>query len=154
MPQEAMIVALWAIGPIIGSGIGILRRPTTAYIHHMLYFAAGIMLAISFLDLIPESIQIFTQVDRPRGIYLCGNPDRDFLLNLDLYVLSLDVYTNAEIFAPYAASVRKCFDRGGDGLGYCPHGFRDVCTGGNPLLGTTPRKYLHDQITGIEAEAI
>lgn len=103
MPQEAMIVALSAIGPIIGSGIWILRRPTTAYIHHMLYFAAGIMLAISFLDLIPESIQIFTQVDRPRGIYLYGNPDRDFLLNLDLYVLSLDVYTNAEIFAPYAA---------------------------------------------------
>ena len=33
MPQEAMIVALSAIGPIIGSGIGALRRPTTVYIH-------------------------------------------------------------------------------------------------------------------------
>ena len=58
MPQEAMIVALSAIGPIIGSGIGVLKRPTTVYIHNMLYFAAGIMLAISFLDLIPESIHL------------------------------------------------------------------------------------------------
>jgi hypothetical protein len=39
--------------------------------------------------------QFFAQVDRPRGIHLCGNPDWDFLLNLDLDVLSLDVYTNA-----------------------------------------------------------
>lgn len=55
MPQEIMIVALSAMGPVIGSGIGVWKRPTTAYIHKMLYFAAGIMLAISFLDLIPES---------------------------------------------------------------------------------------------------
>jgi len=55
MPQEIMIVALSAIGPVIGSGIGVWKRPTTNYIHNMLYFAAGIMLAISFLDLIPES---------------------------------------------------------------------------------------------------
>ena len=57
--------------------------------------------------------QFFSQVDRPRGIHLCGNPDWDFLLNLDLDVLSLDVYTNAEIFSSYAASVRKFLDRGG-----------------------------------------
>ncbi|BBO86701.1 hypothetical protein DSCO28_72670 (plasmid) [Desulfosarcina ovata subsp. sediminis] len=57
--------------------------------------------------------QFFTQVDRPRGIHLCGNPDWDFLLNLDLDVLSLDVYTNAEIFASYAKSIKKFLDRGG-----------------------------------------
>jgi len=57
--------------------------------------------------------QFFAQVDRPRGIHLCGNPDWDFLLNLDLDVLSLDLYTNAEIFSSYAASIRKFFDRGG-----------------------------------------
>jgi hypothetical protein len=68
--------------------------------------------------------QFFTQVDRPRGIHLCGNPDWDFLLNLDLDVLSLDVYTNAEIFASYAASVRKFFDRGGVMVwGIVPTGF-------------------------------
>ncbi|MEJ2038236.1 MAG: hypothetical protein P8X55_04805 [Desulfosarcinaceae bacterium] len=57
--------------------------------------------------------QFFALVDRPRGIHLCGNPDWDFLLNLDLDVLSLDVYTNAEIFASYAASIRKFLERGG-----------------------------------------
>jgi hypothetical protein len=57
--------------------------------------------------------QFFATVDRPRGIHLCGNPDWDFLLGLDLDVLSLDVYTNAEIFASYAASIRKFIDRGG-----------------------------------------
>ena len=57
--------------------------------------------------------QFFSQVDRPRGIHLCGNPDWDFLLNLDLDVLSLDVYTNAEIFASYAKSIARFLDRGG-----------------------------------------
>jgi hypothetical protein len=41
MPQEIMIVALLAMGPVIGSGIGVWKRPTTTYIHNMLYFAAG-----------------------------------------------------------------------------------------------------------------
>jgi hypothetical protein len=44
---------------------------------------------------------------------LCGNPDWDFLLNLDLDVLSLDVYTNAEIFSSYTKSIRQFLDRGG-----------------------------------------
>jgi ZIP family zinc transporter len=55
MTQEFMIVGLSAIGPVIGSGIGVLKKPSTVYIQNMLYFAAGIMLAVSFLDLIPES---------------------------------------------------------------------------------------------------
>jgi hypothetical protein len=57
--------------------------------------------------------QFFAMVERPRGIHLCGNPDWDFLLGLDLDVLSLDIYTNAEIFAAYATSIRKFLDRGG-----------------------------------------
>ena len=57
--------------------------------------------------------QFFTQVDRPRGVHLCGNPDWDFLLKLDLDVLSLDVYTNAEIFASYTAAIKRFLDRGG-----------------------------------------
>jgi hypothetical protein len=55
----------------------------------------------------------FAMVDRPRGIHLCGNPDWDFLLGLDLDVLSLDIYTNAEVFSAYAPSIRKFLDRGG-----------------------------------------
>jgi hypothetical protein len=56
--------------------------------------------------------QFFTQVDRPRGIHLFGNPDWDFLLNLDLDVLSLDVYTSTEIFASYTAAIKRFLDRG------------------------------------------
>jgi len=68
--------------------------------------------------------QFFSQVDRPRGIHLCGNPDWDFLLNLDLDILSLDVYTNAEIFASYAKSVKKFLDRNGVIVwGIVPTGF-------------------------------
>jgi len=55
----------------------------------------------------------FSMVNRPRGIHLCGNPDWDFLLNLDLDILSLDVYTNGEVFASYAKSIRKFLDKGG-----------------------------------------
>jgi len=57
--------------------------------------------------------QFFAMVERPRGIHLCGNPDWDFLLGLDLDVLSLDIYTNAEVFSAYAKSIRKFLDRGG-----------------------------------------
>jgi hypothetical protein len=55
----------------------------------------------------------FSMIDRPRGVHLCGNPDWDFLLGLDLDVLSLDIYTNAEVFRSYAGSIRKFLDRGG-----------------------------------------
>ncbi|GAB6909527.1 hypothetical protein JCM12296A_53720 [Desulfosarcina cetonica] len=68
--------------------------------------------------------QFFAQVDRPRGIHLCGNPDWDFLLNMDLDVLSMDVYTNAEIFSSYAKSIKKFLDRGGVIVwGIVPTGF-------------------------------
>ncbi len=66
----------------------------------------------------------FSQVNRPRGIHLCGNPDWDFLLGLDLDVLSLDVYTNAEIFASYASSISRFLERGGVIVwGIVPTGF-------------------------------
>ncbi|MEW6078147.1 MAG: hypothetical protein AB1724_10070 [Thermodesulfobacteriota bacterium] len=57
--------------------------------------------------------QFFARIDRPRGIHLCGNPDWDFMLGLDLDVLSLDAYTNAEIISSYAGSIKKFLDRGG-----------------------------------------
>ncbi|MCP3951676.1 MAG: ZIP family metal transporter [Desulfobacterales bacterium] len=70
MPPEIMIVALSAAGPVIGSGIGVWKRPTTNYIHNMLYFAAGIMLAISFLDLIPESIHLGSSLTCVAGLII------------------------------------------------------------------------------------
>jgi len=66
----------------------------------------------------------FSQVDRPRGIHLCGNPDWDFLLGLDLDILSLDIYTNSEIFASYASSIQRFLDKGGVIVwGIVPTGF-------------------------------
>lgn len=66
----------------------------------------------------------FSMVERPRGIHLCGNPDWDFLLGLDLEILSLDIYTNAEIFSSYAPSIRRFLDKGGVIVwGIVPTGF-------------------------------
>ena len=55
----------------------------------------------------------FSMIERPRGVHLCGNPDWDFLLGLDMDILSLDVYTNGEIFGSYASAIKKFLDRGG-----------------------------------------
>ena len=57
--------------------------------------------------------KFFSLIERPRGVHLCGNPDWDFLLALDLDILSLDVYTNGEVFASYARSIDKFLGRGG-----------------------------------------
>lgn len=70
MPQESLVVALSTIGPIIGSAIGVWKRPSAVYIHNMLYFAAGIMLAISFLDLIPESMRLGTPLTCVAGLII------------------------------------------------------------------------------------
>jgi hypothetical protein len=68
--------------------------------------------------------EFFAMIDRPRGIHLCGNPDWDFLLGLDLDVLSMDLYTNREIFASYGPSIRRFLDRGGVIVwGIVPTGF-------------------------------
>lgn len=55
----------------------------------------------------------FAMIQRPRGVHLCGNPDWDFLLNLDMDILSLDVYQNGEVFLSYAESIKRYLDRGG-----------------------------------------
>ena len=57
--------------------------------------------------------QFFSMIQRPRGIHLCGNPDWDFLLHLDLDILSLDIYQNGEVFSSYWKSIKNFLDRGG-----------------------------------------
>ena len=57
--------------------------------------------------------EFLSMIERPRGVHLCGNPDWDFLLNLDMDILSMDVYLNAEIFANYADSIKRFLGRGG-----------------------------------------
>jgi hypothetical protein len=55
----------------------------------------------------------FSMIERPRGVHLCGNPDWDFLLGMDIDILSLDVHTNGEVFGCYQGSIRKFLERGG-----------------------------------------
>ena len=71
-----------------------------------------------------DLVIFFDMVNKPRGIHLCGNPDWDFLLGLDLDILSLDIYTNAEIFSAYASSIQRFLDKGGIIVwGIVPTGF-------------------------------
>jgi zinc transporter, ZIP family len=58
MDPIVWIVLIMVMGPVIGSLIGVLKKPSFGYICNMLCFAAGVMLAISFLELIPKSIGI------------------------------------------------------------------------------------------------
>jgi hypothetical protein len=55
----------------------------------------------------------FAQIEHPRGIHLCGNPDWDFLLRLDLDILSFNAYNCGEIFVKYREGIRRFLDRGG-----------------------------------------
>ncbi len=55
----------------------------------------------------------FSINDCPRGVHLCGNPDWDFLLSLDLETLPMDVYTNGDIFISYVDSIRDFLDKSG-----------------------------------------
>jgi zinc transporter, ZIP family len=58
MDSIVVIVIISVLGPVIGSGIGVMRMPSFGYICNMMCFAAGVMLAISFIELIPESVEI------------------------------------------------------------------------------------------------
>jgi hypothetical protein len=60
-----------------------------------------------------EMEQFFAMIQRPRGVHLCGNPDWDFLLGLDLDILSLDIFQNGEVFSLYSESIKRFLDRGG-----------------------------------------
>ncbi len=55
----------------------------------------------------------FEQIESPRGIHLCGNPDWDFLLNLDIDILSFNAYNCGEIFVKYRASIKRFLNKGG-----------------------------------------
>ena len=57
-PILIAIVALSILSPVIGSAIGVIRMPSNMAIYNMLAFAAAIMIAISFLELLPEAIEI------------------------------------------------------------------------------------------------
>lgn len=54
--QTLIVIAVSVIGPVLGSAIGVLMPARRRTMLLMLAFAAGTMLAISFLELIPEAV--------------------------------------------------------------------------------------------------
>ncbi len=56
---------------------------------------------------------LFSMINRPRGIHLCGNPDWDFLLGFDMDIVSIDLYTNAKVLPLYKKAIINFIKRGG-----------------------------------------
>lgn len=50
--------------------------------------------------------EFFMGIEGPRGIHLCGRPDWDFLLSLDIDIISFNAYAEGDIFVSY----RKVID--------------------------------------------
>lgn len=48
------------LGPAVGSVVGITMRPTPRFLCAGFAFAAGVMVAVSFLDLVPESLALIS----------------------------------------------------------------------------------------------
>lgn len=53
------------------------------------------------------------EVQGPRGVHLCGNPDWSFLLGMDLDILSVDIFGWGHIFTRYHQEVISFMERGG-----------------------------------------
>jgi ZIP family zinc transporter len=58
MSQILFIAAIVSLGSLIGSFLGVYKRCSPKVVYNFLGFAAGIMLAISFFNLIPQSLTV------------------------------------------------------------------------------------------------
>jgi zinc transporter, ZIP family len=56
MNNVILLLIISVIGPILGALLGIIHYPSKRFMFNILAFAAGVMLAISFFNLIPQSI--------------------------------------------------------------------------------------------------
>lgn len=58
MKYMLLIVVLIFVGQTLGSLIGLLRKPTKAFLYASLAFSASMMLGISFFQLMPEAVNV------------------------------------------------------------------------------------------------
>jgi len=58
-----------------------------------------------------ELTTFFEDIEGPRGLHLCGNPDWDFLLSLNIEILSFNAYAFGDIFVTYD-KVKKYLEMG------------------------------------------
>jgi len=56
MNNIILLLIISVIGPLLGAVFGIIHYPSKRFMFNMLAFAAGVMLTISFINLIPQSI--------------------------------------------------------------------------------------------------
>ncbi|MDN5294197.1 MAG: hypothetical protein PWQ91_792 [Eubacteriales bacterium] len=58
--------------------------------------------------------EFLANLEDPKGVHLCGNPDWSFLLReIEINILSLDIYSNGHIFVKYVDDIKNFLDRGG-----------------------------------------
>ena len=70
MDELFVIAIISMIGPIIGSFLGVMKILSSKIVFHLMSFAAGIMISISFLELIPEAIEMSSVPATAFGIIL------------------------------------------------------------------------------------
>jgi len=58
-----------------------------------------------------ELTEFFDGIEGPRGLHLCGRPDWDFLLSLNIEILSLNAYAFGDIFVTYPGT-KSFLERG------------------------------------------
>lgn len=51
-----LVISVGVLGTILGAAIGVIRKPSQKMMCWLFAFAAGIMLAVSFLELLPEAV--------------------------------------------------------------------------------------------------
>lgn len=71
MEREILVIlGISVAGPILGSFLGVVRKPSEKLMYTALAFAGGVMLSISFLELIPESIELSSTTGCAIGILI------------------------------------------------------------------------------------
>jgi len=104
-----------------------------------------------------DFLRFLDRVDGPRGVHLCGNPDWSFLLSdLNLDILSIDIFGNGEIFTRYTAEIKDFLQRGGIiSWGIVPTLTEEVdAEGVNTLTGKMEAFWTYLDGKGIDLEMI
>ena len=72
MLYALLVTTLAGLATALGGGVAVLRRPGPKLMAGAMGFAAGVMLSISLLDLIPEALEGYMQAFSPLGAALCA----------------------------------------------------------------------------------
>lgn len=72
MNMILLIIIISLVGPLLGSILGVFKRYSERQVHYMLSFAAGVMVFVSVLELLPESYRQNSFVLIILGVLLGG----------------------------------------------------------------------------------